>query len=169
MSREIDFRFCPECGGGLLARIGSSGRPAGHVCASCGRVLHLDPKLAACGLVVRQGRVLLMKRARPPEKGSWCLPGGFVDRGETLEGAAVREVGEETGLDVETTGLYGLYSYPDYPIVVAIYRTRIMGGELAVNEESLEAGWFGPDRLPWDHMAFPSTREALKAWAESVE
>ena len=162
---EKPFNFCQVCGGKLVRQIGPDGRllPA---CTGCGMIHHLDPKVAAAGLVTLNGLVLLVQRARPPQKEFWCLPGGFVDRGEVMEDAAAREVFEETGLEVRVTGLYGLYSYPDYPVVVAIYETEIVGGSLEVNFESREARWFEPRDIPWDRLAFPSAVDALKSWAD---
>jgi 8-oxo-dGTP pyrophosphatase MutT (NUDIX family)/ubiquinone/menaquinone biosynthesis C-methylase UbiE len=104
------------------------------------------------------GRVLLTRRQ---DNGLWCLPGGHMDVHETLQQAALRETQEETGLRVELERLAGLYSlhYPagafgqDSParhIVVALFRARATGGELALNDEVTEFGWFAPDRLPED-------------------
>ena len=128
MPKEIVWKHCPECGG-LLKVIGQGAGGADvRRCSDCGRRIHPDPKMAVASLIFRDGRLLLLQRARPPQKGLWCLPGGFVDRGETLEAAAVREAREETGLDVELLRLHGLYSYPGYEVIVAIYEARITGG-----------------------------------------
>lgn len=164
MSREINFRYCPECAARLEARKAGPDGGERPVCPSCGLTVHPDPKVAACGLVVKNGRVLMLRRARPPARGRWCFPGGFADRGETLEQAAAREVKEETGFQVRPGSLFGLYSYPGYPIVVAIYHVEILEGTLRPNRESLEARWFGPDEIPWDGLAFPSTADALRTW-----
>lgn len=168
MSREVHFKYCPECTGVLGSGQNRADELAQLVCSDCGLIYHRDPKLAACGLVVRDSAILMVKRARPPAKNHWCLPGGFVDRGETVEGAASREVEEETGLKVRAGRLFGLYSYPGYPIVVAIYEVEIMGGILQPNHESLEARWFRPEEIPWASLAFPSTKDSLDAWHKKL-
>ena len=165
MSREITYRFCPECGARMLGGIQAPGGAPLPSCPQCGLVIHPDPKTAAASLLIQDDAVLLLRRARPPQKGFWCLPGGFVDRGEVMEAAAAREVVEETGLVVRVDRLNGLYSYPGYPIVAAIFEATITGGEFALSPESLEAHWFKPGEVPWDELAFPSTRDVLAAWA----
>ena len=138
------------------------------VCSDCGLRLHPDPKVAVAAIIQVSGSVLLVRRARPPMKEYWCLPGGFVDLGETMEEAAVREAGEETGLSTRVKTLWGLYSYPGYPVVVAIYELECLHGDLKICEENLEAKWFGPGEIPWDRLAFPSTKDALEVWAVTV-
>ncbi|HIK02919.1 TPA: NUDIX hydrolase [archaeon] len=71
------------------------------------------PKLAVDILVAKDDKILLIKRKYEPFKGKYALPGGFVEYGETVEQAAVRECKEETGIDVELEGLLGVYSAPD--------------------------------------------------------
>jgi ADP-ribose pyrophosphatase YjhB (NUDIX family) len=166
MIRQIQYRFCPECGRALGARNrGGIDRP--H-CLHCGLTIHPDPKVAAAGLVIRDGRVLLLERAHPPALGMWCLPGGFVDRGETLEAAVRREVLEETGLEGRAARLYGLYSYPEYPVVVAIYEMTVLDAPVTINQESSRHGWLRPEEIPWDQLAFPSAHDALGAWARTI-
>lgn len=166
MSREQYFKFCPECGGGDFHK--EAAGPPRHVCRSCGLVYHLDPKLACAGLLFRDDSVLLVRRARPPQKGFWCLPGGFMDRGETAEEACEREFREETGLKVKTNGLFGLYSYPGYEVVVAIFRVEIIEGELKPNPEVTEFRWFRARDIPWLELAFPSAGDSLTAWVNQL-
>src|SRR5262245_62171772 len=109
--RSARFRFCPECGGPLAERELKDGDPARLVCIQCGFVSYLDPKLAACTISMLGGGVVLLRRAVEPQKGKWVFPGGFVDRGETVPGAAVRETWEEVGLRVTLTGILDVYSF----------------------------------------------------------
>lgn len=134
------------------------------ICTQCGLVFHLDPKLACAGLLAENGTVLLVRRARPPQKGRWCLPGGFVNRGEVVEEAAAREVREETGFTVRPRRLIGIYSYKGDPVAVAIYEMAILKGSLKANAESLEARWFPKAELPWTQLAFQSAFDALTDW-----
>ena len=103
-----------------------------------------------------------MRRNINPSKGKWTFPGGFVDWGETVTGAALRETQEETGFRVDLDGLVGVYSYPGAPVVIVVYRARVVGGALQLSDEIQELAWLVPDEIPWDELAFPSTREALR-------
>ena len=94
------------------------------------------------------GRLLLVRRGRPPFEGRWALPGGFVEYGETVEAACVRETKEETGLEVEIQSLCGVYSRPDRDprghTVSVVFRCRPIGEEAAVAgaDDAAEARWF---------------------------
>jgi ADP-ribose pyrophosphatase YjhB (NUDIX family) len=123
--------------------------------------VYLDPKVAVGTIVSHDGGLVLLKRRIEPGYGKWVFPGGFVDRGETLEEAAARETVEEVGLEVAIDRLLGAYSYREYPVVVVVYAARVTGGQLMAGEEALEAGTFPVDGLPWDDLAFASTKQAL--------
>ena len=101
-------KFCPSCAAALEAKdVAGRQRP---VCPRCGRVVYYDPKVAAASIIEREGKVLMVRRAIQPGYGLWSIPGGYVDRGEVVEVAAVREVWEETGLKVEIQRMVGLFS-----------------------------------------------------------
>jgi ADP-ribose pyrophosphatase YjhB (NUDIX family) len=104
----------------------------------------------------------LAQRAIAPAYGKWVFPGGYVDRGETLEAAALREVREESGLIVRLTRLLGVYSYPGNPVVVVAYTGEVTGGVLTPDAESLAIRTFPPAEIPWDQLAFPSTVQVLR-------
>ncbi len=163
MSHFSPPQHCPVCGGRLDY---SADESAGHpVCADCGRPCYLDPKVCACVLIEDRGRVLLARRSDGrPEAGRWNLPGGFVDRGETVEAAAEREVREEVGLECGLDGLVGVFSYPDDPVVSIVYAGRVKAGHLAPGGETDEVAWFEPARIPWDVLAFQTTGDALKKY-----
>ncbi len=153
--------FCAACGGKLAVQPPRPGERPRPVCTACGRIVYLDPKVAVGTIVSHAGGLVLLKRRIEPGYGKWVFPGGFVDRGETLEEAAARETVEEVGLEVAIDRLLGVYSYREYPVVVVVYAARVTGGQLMAGEEALEAGTFPVDRLPWDDLAFASTKQAL--------
>jgi ADP-ribose pyrophosphatase YjhB (NUDIX family) len=156
------FRFCPKCGGSLQARVLKEAEPARLVCAACDFVFYLDPKVAACTISMVDGGVVLLKRAIEPAAGKWVFPGGFVDRGEAVPDAAVRETFEEVGLRVGLTGVLDVYSLADYEVVVVVYAAEVVGGALEARDETLEARAFSPESIPWEELAFESTRAALR-------
>jgi ADP-ribose pyrophosphatase YjhB (NUDIX family) len=160
---EIHYRFCPTCAGPLESRRLKAGDPERLVCSRCGQVLYLDPKVAV-GTIIRTDdeRLVLVRRAIEPGYGLWVFPGGYVDRGEAVTAAAVREAREESGLDVALEGLVNIYSYARRSLIVIVYAARALGGELCTDEECLEARLFTPAELPWDLLAFHSTTEALR-------
>jgi ADP-ribose pyrophosphatase YjhB (NUDIX family) len=138
--------------------------PERLVCTQCRFVMYLNPKVAAGAVIDYEGGIVLLRREIDPRAGFWVHPGGFVDRGETLEAAAKRETREEVGLDVEIIRLLGVYSFPDSEVVVVTYAARALSGPPTVGDESLEVRTFLPHELPWDDLAFPSTQEALREY-----
>ncbi|MFE2738228.1 NUDIX domain-containing protein [Streptomyces sp. NPDC059349] len=101
-----------------------------------------------------QGRILLQRRR---DNDLWALPGGGMDMSDSLPGTAVREVKEETGLDVEITGLVGTYTDPRHVIAYSdgevrrqfniCFTARVTGGHLAISDESTELRFVSPDEL----------------------
>jgi ADP-ribose pyrophosphatase YjhB (NUDIX family) len=138
------------------------GEPPRLVCVRCGFVFYLDPKVAACTICMVDGGVVLLRRAIEPSLGKWVFPGGFVDRGETVEAAAVRETLEEVGLKVSLLGILDAYSFPGSGIVVIVYAADVLSGAPEARDESLEVRTFAPEQIPWDELAFESTRAALR-------
>ncbi len=161
----VDDKFCPSCAAALEAKeVAGRQRP---VCTRCGRVVYYDPKVAAASIIERKGKILMVRRAIQPGYGLWSIPGGYVDRGEVVEEAAVREVWEETGLKVEIQRMVGLFSEHGHPVVVAVFAAREVGGNLKAGAETLELGFFSPDGLP--ELAFPRDGQMLARWQELQE
>ena len=153
-------KFCASCATPLERReVFGTERPA---CPQCGRVVFYDPKVAAVCVIARDGKVLMIRRGTDTGYGLWSLPGGFVDRGEVVETAAVREAWEETGLEVAVDGLLGLFSLPGDPVIVAAFTAHETGGLLIPGPEALEAAFFRPDALP--ELAFSRDTEILARW-----
>ncbi len=164
--RPETLRFCPLCSARLAPRtLPPDGRDR-PVCTACGFVFYLAPKVVAGTLPVRADRVLLIRRAIEPGRGLWTFPGGYVDWGEDVREAARRETLEEVRLPVRLDRLLGVYSYGGAPVVVAVFLASVPDGvdPVPMADEVLEAAYFGPEEIPWETLAFPSTRDALRDW-----
>ncbi|TWT98651.1 NUDIX hydrolase [Stieleria varia] len=165
---ESAFQFCPRCG-----EANQSPASIPFRCAACGMTLFFGPVAAVGGLIVNEkGELLLVRRARNPGKGRWGLPGGFVDRGETIEQALQREVIEETQLRlVEQILLVTFPNSYDYhgvvsPVIDLFYLCRIDNdAEIKLARDELDHFvWTIPTAGHLDNMAFESNRRAIEYW-----
>ena len=132
-----------------------------------------NAKPCAGVLVEQDGQVLLVQRAIAPYKGEWDIPGGFLNEWEHPAEAAVREVREETGLEIELTALLGIfidrYGPADYNTLNVYYRGRVTGGTLQAADDAAALAWFAPTALP-PNMAFPAhEHQVLTAWQAAVD
>lgn len=161
MHGEGKAKFCLNCGDKLEEReIDGAMRLA---CDSCGYVHYTDPKVAVGVLIGDdQGRVLLMQRAHHPRKDLWSYPAGFVDAGEKVEDAAIRETQEEVGVTVELDGLLGIHSETGNRVILVVYRGHIVEGAPRPGEESLAVDYFAADGLP--DMAFERDVRIIADW-----
>jgi ADP-ribose pyrophosphatase YjhB (NUDIX family) len=138
-----------------------AGKPR-RVCPRCDYIHFVEPKVGVGVLVVDHGRLLLVKRAKSPEKGKWSLPAGYVDYGEDPAATAVRETHEETHLEVTISGLVDVYHNPPGSggaSIFILYRAQPVSGRLQAGDDALDARFFGLDELP--ELAFASTHDAV--------
>ncbi len=121
--------------------------------------------MAAGVFVVMDGKILLVRRSVDPEQGKWTFPAGFVDAGEDPEAAARRECMEETGLEIETTGLHDVIAGREHPRgadIVIIYRGVVTGGEPSAQDDVDAVNYFAPDEVP--ALAFRATQKVVDRW-----
>ncbi len=156
-------RFCSQCGAKLRSRTHEGHRrPA---CPDCGLIAFDDPKVAVGVLATRRGKLVLVQRAMAPHRGSWSFPSGFVDAGEGLEEAAVREVSEETGLDVRIQRQLGAFAAPGDRVVFIAYSAPVIAARIAVGRECQDDRYYDLAALP--SRAFPHDTEILRIWRSS--
>lgn len=156
------YKFCPKCGEVLQSRQLKAGEPPRLVCPACGFIFYLDPKVAACTIAMVDGGIVLVKRSIEPALGKWVFPGGFVDRGEEVHAAAIRETLEEVKLKVSLLGVLDVYSFPPHEVAVVVYAADVIHGTPEPGDEAQAVHCFSPEEIPWDELAFESTRAALR-------
>ena len=161
------YRFCPRCGALLDPPEKGVHRQR---CLACGATYYNNAKPCAGALVVRDGKVMLVRRGIEPYKGWWDIPGGFLAPGEHPAEGAIREVREETGLRVRPVALHAIevdtYGEEGNEYTLNIYYlAEVVEGEAEPRSDAVEIGWFGPDELP-ENIAFAHARRVLEAWAE---
>jgi 8-oxo-dGTP diphosphatase len=164
---KVDYKYCPQCRRPMTRT--AEGDP--H-CDHCDITMYNNVAAAACVLPIRDGKVLLARRAREPYKGDYDFIGGFMKTGETPEQAAIRETKEETGLDIKLNGLLGMYAdkYGDGASVLGIdYLAEIATGDSRAADDVAALEWVEIDNLPPAALqsGFKSIGEALRdlqAW-----
>jgi len=154
-----NWRFCPRCGGNLT-------REEDHLtCADCGSWYWGNALPGVQGILERDGRVLLARRAHEPRKGYWDLPGGFLDETEDPLDGLRREFREETGLEIEPVEFLRIDIEPyDHRHVFSVTWIVRADGEPVPADDVEELRWFGRDELP-EEMAFPGQDLVLRDWA----
>ena len=152
-----DPKFCTFCGGELRSAVEGL-----SFCLDCGRPAYQDPKLAAACIVSHEDSIILVKRAIEPHIGKWSFPSGYVNRGEDVAEAAVREVVEETFVVARINWLIGLYSEVGRAVVLAVYDATQVGGTIGAGDETSDARMFNVGDLPG--LAFEHDRQILKDW-----
>ncbi len=121
------------------------------------KIIPVTPLLAVDALIIYEGKIVLIKRKNPPYQGHFALPGGFVEIGETVEAAVVREAKEETGLDIEILKLLGVYSEPSRDPrghVVSICYLARGSGTLKPDSDAIDLRLFDLNEIPelaFDH------------------
>ena len=159
------YRFCPRCGHSLrIEQLG--GRPR-ETCPDCGFVHWGDSTLGAGGVLWHQGKALLVQRALDPGKGMWTIPGGYVEQGEPIEEAIIREFREETGLNTQTLALVAVRDRPGeegrpHDLYVIFLMQYLSGQPVPDENEISELGFFSLDEV-YKMQVAPLTLSMLEA------
>jgi ADP-ribose pyrophosphatase YjhB (NUDIX family) len=141
------------------------------VCASCGFIHYVNPKIVTGSIVRYRNKILFCKRAIEPRIGYWTLPAGFMEVGETTEAAARREAMEEANAAIVIDRLLAVYTIPRIAQVQIMYLAHLDEAVFSPGPESLEVMLASWDEVPWQDLAFPSVRWALEQYrtVEGVE
>jgi ADP-ribose pyrophosphatase YjhB (NUDIX family) len=159
------IKHCRECGTAVVYRIPDDGDTKQRaVCPAC-NTIHYENPLTVVGTVPYWGdRVLLCKRNIEPRWGLWTLPAGFMELHETTTEGAARETVEEAGAQFEMQGLFTLVNVARVGQVHLFYRAELTSDQFDPGHETIEARLFLESEIPWDEIAFRTTRETLERY-----
>lgn len=162
------FEFCPRCG----QRSGTPDARDRFKCPACGFMLYFNSASAVAAMILdASGRLLLIRREREPARGRLAMPGGFVDAGESAEEALLREIREEVGLELRDVMYFA--SYANRYLYAGVTYNTLDLFFLCASEDSSRATaldgvasveWRDPQTVADRDIAFPSMREALRAY-----
>ena len=158
--------YCRHCGHSTHMQVPSGDNQARAVCPACGTIHYINPLLVVGTVPVWQGQILLCKRNIEPRKGFWTLPAGFMELNETTAEGAARETQEEAGAQFTMGDLCAVMNVPQAGQVHLFYNCQLTSDQFAPGEETQEARLFAPADIPWQDIAFPTVKSALKAWLQ---
>jgi len=163
------MKFCSTCGSSIVLKIPEGDDRERAVCTACETIHYSNPRVIVGCLARYEDRVLLCNRAIEPRKGYWTLPAGFMENGESTAEGAARETWEEAMARVSNSTLYRVFDVPHINQVYMFYRCDLDEGQHAAGPESSETQLYTEQEIPWDNIAFPVIKAALKEYFEDVK
>jgi len=165
-NRGVDkFKYCPLCSTQFIQeQIAQKTRP---LCPNCGFIYYRNPFPTVSVLVTHNNRILLGKRLGEPGKGKWALPSGYIEFEDDFLSAAIREVKEETGLDIEIVSILNVQSafLPlEYHFLGIYLLAQVMGGRLNPADDLEDVNWFALSE-PLPEMAFSPDVDLIQAYS----
>lgn len=140
-----------------------------HVCPDCGFIDYRNPLVVVGAVCLWEDKILMCKRAIEPRKGYWTLPAGYMELNESTEQGAMREALEEACARIKIRRLLAVYNIPRISQVQLMYIADLVDPEIDAGVESEAVALMTWDEIPWDDLAFPTVRWALKHYRESAE
>lgn len=164
-NRGVDkFKYCPLCGTQFKhEQIAEKTRP---LCPHCGYVLYRNPFPTVSVLVISKQKILLGKRLGEPGRGKWALPSGYIEFEDDFLSAAIREVKEETGLDVEINSILNVQSAflpPEFHFLGIYLLADVIGGDLHPQDDLEDVNWFSLSE-PLPELAFPPDVDLIQKY-----
>jgi ADP-ribose pyrophosphatase YjhB (NUDIX family) len=156
------LNYCSNCGAPVALKIPAGDNLPRHVCDACATIHYQNPKMVIGCIPEWDDRILLCKRAIEPRYGKWTLPAGFMENGETVGQAALRETLEEANARVELHAMYTVLSVPHVNQVHIFYRGRLLDLDFGPGTESLEVRLFAESEVPWPELAFRTVSTTLQ-------
>ncbi|HRN86547.1 MAG TPA: NUDIX domain-containing protein [Candidatus Dojkabacteria bacterium] len=157
-------KFCIVCGGESI------GEKNYRTCKKCGIRKFINPSPATGAIIIRDHKFLLTRRAHEPAKGTWDIPGGFTEPGETFEQSITREIFEEMGVNATSIKYFNSqYDYYEYDgivdnIIVVNFLVEVDSFDFKPDDDITETKFFGEDEVPYGDIKFPSVSNTIKEY-----
>ena len=153
---DLSIKFCTQCGAPVCQRVPKGEMLERITCTRCGHIHYENPKILVACIAMYEDAILWMQRGEEPCKGGWAIPSGFMEKGETLQEAAVRELRQETNavLDPDKLALNGIGTVTQTNEVYVVFRGVLKKPEFSVGHEAMDVGLFTEEQVPWDNIAF---------------
>ena len=158
------MNFCSSCGSKVTLLIPAGDNRHRFVCDECGMIHYQNPNVVTGCIPEWDDRILLCKRAIEPKYGSWTLPAGFMENGESSMLGAAREAMEEANAKMRDMKLFCVFSIPHINQVYTMYRGVLHEGTASPGDESLEVRLVTENEVPWGELSFPVIIETLKLY-----
>jgi ADP-ribose pyrophosphatase YjhB (NUDIX family) len=156
------INYCSVCGALVSVRVPNGDRLPRHICDACGAIHYRNPRLIVGALPAWEDSILLCRRAIEPRHGMWTLPAGFMENGETVAEAALRETQEEANARIELGEMFTLISVPHISQVHVVFRAQLLDLDFSAGDETLEVTLFQEHEIPWDSIAFRTIAVTLR-------
>lgn len=160
------MNYCSNCGATVTLGIPPGDDRPRHICEACQTIHYQNPKMVVGCIPELEDKILLCRRAIEPRYGKWTFPAGYLENGETVSEGAKRETFEEARAGVEDLSLYALLNLAFINQVYLIFRGRLSDWDHMPGRESLEVRLYQLEEIPWEELAFPVIREALRLYCE---
>ena len=157
-----NLNYCSNCGYKLKRYVPEGDQIERSICDECEIIYYDNPKILVGSIVECNNKVLLCKRAISPRIGYWTLPSGYMENGETILEAAIRETKEESSVEVKELHLYAVFSCPDINQVYFIFRGEAQTEKTCATEESIESKYFCNLDIPWDELSYSIMHKSLR-------
>ena len=160
------MNYCSACGAPVTKKIPDGDNLPRFVCDTCRAIHYHNPKIVAGCIPEWDDHILLCRRAIEPKSGLWTFPAGFMEIGESTEQAAIRETLEEAQAQVERICLFAVLSLPHIGQTYLVFRGPMRSSDFGAGEESLDVQLFSLAAIPWDEIAFPVVKDALRRYVD---
>ena len=158
------MNYCPQCGSAVRLGIPPGDDRARFICDGCQAIHYVNPKMVVGAIVMEQEKLLMCRRAIEPRLGTWTLPAGYMENGETIEEAARREAREEAGAALVDLRPYALLNLPTIDQVYFMFLARLQAGNFSAGAESLEVRLIDLEDIPWKELSFPVISRVLEVF-----
>lgn len=163
------MKYCAKCGSKVTMMIPDDDDRQRLVCMDCQTIHYDNPKMVVGAIPEVDGKILLCQRAIEPARGTWTLPAGYLENGETIAECAIRETKEEAGADITDLLPYAIINLPFIKQVYFIFRAQLVNADVQPGRESLAVKVVSPAEIPWTELSFSSIHKVLEVYCSDLK